>query len=169
MSDEQQPDHMRPIPDGGLKDAMPGWLKRPPAWRSMPTATERHERTLPEPDTSQIDPRTLLDVSDLPQWLQTIAARGAIPLPEPDASVDHAVEQVRAATSHAPAPIDILAEPDPEPDEPTPAEAVVEAAVQQDVPVVSAVETPRSPMLVGGLIAASVVIVALVIVILMLL
>lgn len=98
MSDDQQSEDMRPIPDGGLKDAMPGWLKRPPAWRSMPTAEQRHERTLPEPDTSEIDPRTLVDVSDLPQWLQTIAARGDVPAPEPDDAVEHALEQVQAAS-----------------------------------------------------------------------
>lgn len=98
MSDDQQSEDMRPIPDGGLKDAMPGWLKRPPAWRSMPTAEQRHERMLPEPDTSEIDPRTLVDVSDLPQWLQTIAARGDVPAPEPDGAVEHAIEQVQAAS-----------------------------------------------------------------------
>ncbi len=97
MSDAKQPEHMRPIPDGGLKDAMPSWLKRPPAWRDLPTAGQRHERSLPEPDTSEIDPRSLVDVSDLPQWLQAIAARGEINLPEPDAAVDHAVEIVQAA------------------------------------------------------------------------
>lgn len=100
MSDNKQPDTMRPIPDGGLKDAMPAWLKRPPAWRNMPTAEERHERTLPEPDTSVIDPHSLLDVSDLPQWLQTIAERGNMPVPEPDPVIVHGVEQVQAATRH---------------------------------------------------------------------
>lgn len=100
MSDkDQQPEEMRPIPDGGLQEAMPSWLKRPPAWRSMPTAEQRHERALPEPDTSVIDPRTLVDVADLPQWLQSIAARGEIPIPEPDASVGHAVQQVQAASA----------------------------------------------------------------------
>lgn len=107
MSDDQQPEEFRPIPDGGLKDAMPGWLKRPPAWRNMPTAEQRHERTLPEPDTSEIDPRTLVDVSDLPQWLQTIAARGEVSVPEPDETVEHAVELVQAASRRD--------EPDPGP------------------------------------------------------
>lgn len=169
MSDEQQPDHMRPIPDGGLKDAMPAWLTRPPAWRAMPSAAERHERTLPESDTSTIDPRTLLEVSDLPKWLQTIAARGEIRLPEPGASVDHAVEQVLVATRRVPEPIDILADPEPESDEPAPVEAVVDTSVVVDEPGVPAVERHRSPMLIGGLIAAGVIIVALIIVILILL
>ena len=74
MSDKS--DQMRPIPDGGLKDAMPSWLKRPPAWRDLPSVEERHERTLPDPDTSLIDPHSLVDVNVLPQWLQSIAARG---------------------------------------------------------------------------------------------
>lgn len=101
MSDDQQPEDLRPIPDGGLKDAMPGWLKRPPAWRSMPSAEQRHERTLPEPDTSEIDPKTLVDVSDLPQWLQTIAARGEVPVPEPDQTVGHALQQIQAASARS--------------------------------------------------------------------
>lgn len=111
MSDKgQQPEEMRPIPDGGLQDAMPSWLKRPPAWRSMPTAEQRHERSLPEPDTSTIDPRTLVDVTDLPQWLQSIAARGEVHVPEPDASVGHAVQQVQAARSRT-APTSVEEEP----------------------------------------------------------
>lgn len=79
---------MRPIPDGGLQQSMPEWLRRPPAWRNLPkreepaqpqeteTVTEvAPERELPEPDTSEIDPRALVDVTDLPQWLQDVAAR----------------------------------------------------------------------------------------------
>lgn len=101
MSNDQQPEEMRPIPDGGLKDAMPSWLKRPPAWRSMPTAEQRHERTLPEPDTSEIDPTTLVDISDLPMWLQVIAAREEVPLPQPDESVGHALQQLQAAAARS--------------------------------------------------------------------
>lgn len=101
MSDDQQPEDLRPIPDGGLKDNMPGWLKRPPAWRSMPTAEQRHERTLPEPDSSEIDPRALVDVSDLPQWLQAIAARGEVPVPEPDQTVGHALQQLQAVSARS--------------------------------------------------------------------
>lgn len=76
-------DAMRPIPDGGLQQAMPEWLRRPPAWRDLPkraesaagTPPEPARKTLPEPDTSEIDPRSLVDVSDLPLWLQDLAAR----------------------------------------------------------------------------------------------
>lgn len=99
MSSDQHPEEMRPIPDGGLKEAMPSWLKRPPAWRNMPSAEERHQRTLPEPDSSEIDPKSLVDVDDLPHWLQAIAAREKVELPQPDESVGHAVEQVQAAAS----------------------------------------------------------------------
>jgi hypothetical protein len=79
---------MRPIPDGGLQQAMPEWLRRPPAWRNLPKRDEPAPdtanaealsappaRELPDPDTSEIDPRSLVDVSDLPQWLQDVAAR----------------------------------------------------------------------------------------------
>lgn len=124
MSDDQQPEDLRPIPDGGLKDSMPGWLKRPPAWRSMPTAEQRHERTLPEPDTSEIDPKTLVDVNDLPQWLQTIAARGEVPVPEPDETVGHALQQVQAAKERSREPLPDLEDvADERPDEaPSPPE-----------------------------------------------
>lgn len=81
----REEDAMRPIPDGGLQQSMPEWLRRPPAWRNLPkredpaaTATEEAPpagKPLPEPDTSEIDPRSLVDVSDLPQWLQDLAAR----------------------------------------------------------------------------------------------
>jgi hypothetical protein len=94
-----EPDVMRPIPDGGLQQSMPEWLRRPPAWRSLPKreaepdeaveATVELKETpepapapveLPEPDQSEIDPRTLVDLADLPQWLQDVAARG-VPVP----------------------------------------------------------------------------------------
>lgn len=63
-----------PIPDGGLAASMPEWLQRPPAWRGM-TIREPERRELPPPDTSVIDPRTMLRLDDLPEWLQRIAAR----------------------------------------------------------------------------------------------
>lgn len=166
MSDNHHPETMRPIPDGGLKDAMPSWLKRPPAWRAMPTAEERRERALPEPDTSTIDPATLLSVADLPQWLQAIAARGDVPVPEPDAIVEHAVEQVQAAQSavqenelvplHTSDDSDVSMLPQTaEPDIPTP---------------IPAPALPRSSRaLTYGLVAASLIILALIVVILFLL
>jgi hypothetical protein len=72
------------IPDGGLGSAMPAWLQEPPTWKRVPTATSA--RTIPAPDTTVIDPRTLLDIDDLPGWLQDIARRGA-ELPAPVAPV----------------------------------------------------------------------------------
>jgi hypothetical protein len=66
------------IPDGGLGEAMPEWLRRPPAWRDLePKAPPR--RTLPPPDTSVIDPATLISVDDLPDWLQRLAKPREIP------------------------------------------------------------------------------------------
>ena len=64
----------RPMPDGGLAEAMPEWLRRPPAWRET---TARRGKAAPTPDTSPIDPRTLIGVEDLPDWLQRIAQRPA--------------------------------------------------------------------------------------------
>lgn len=70
-------EEMRPLPDGGLSEAMPDWLRRPPAWRELPRKDEpiTGEKPLPEPDTSVIDPRDLVTIDDLPQWLRDIAAR----------------------------------------------------------------------------------------------
>lgn len=68
-------EEMRPLPDGGLQSGMPDWLRRPPAWRNLGREASGEERVLPEPDTSVIDPRTLVDIGDLPQWLQEVVAR----------------------------------------------------------------------------------------------
>lgn len=91
MSERNKPtgtdEEMRPIPDGGLSGAMPDWLRRPPAWRDLPRKDEPAAgMALPEPDTSVIDPRELVTVDDLPQWLRDIAARepGTAPTTAPD-------------------------------------------------------------------------------------
>lgn len=170
MSDDQQPEELRPIPDGGLKDTMPGWLKRPPAWRNMPTADQRHERTLPEPDTSEINPKTLVDVSDLPQWLQTIAARGDVPAPQPDETVGFALQQIQAVSARQmetvplPEENDIPAE-DPEvtssTDDPvSPEEPTDQApAVQVSQPVAKTPPPAESRVLTLALIISIVVII----------
>jgi hypothetical protein len=99
-------DEMRPIPDGGLQQAMPEWLRRPPAWRNLPkrdepapgpanadVAAAPPARELPDPDTSEIDPRSLVDVSDLPQWLQDVAARSQPAVVSQAPVEDHAEEE----------------------------------------------------------------------------
>lgn len=89
------------IPDGGLEEAMPDWLRRPPAWRGLPMpelpADDAPEpapvplaevaadgvaptalpdaKDLPAPDTSPIDPSTLIDPGDLPAWLVGLGQR----------------------------------------------------------------------------------------------
>lgn len=142
MSDKQPTEELRPLPDGGLKEAMPAWLKRPPAWRNMPTAEERFERTLPEPDTSEIDPSSLVDISDLPEWLQVVAARANEPEPmaetESGETAGYALGQLRAATSRVvePEPDPQIAAPEPE-EVPEDTEAEGESAddVENDVAV----------------------------------
>jgi hypothetical protein len=67
----------RSVPDGGLGTAMPAWLQQPPAWKRDPIDVPA--RKIPAPDTSEIDPRTMLDLDDLPRWLQEVARRGAQP------------------------------------------------------------------------------------------
>ncbi len=63
----------RAIPDGGLSSAMPDWLQQTPSWKRPPEPTS--VRSIPAPDTSVIDPRTLIDIDDLPQWLQAVSSR----------------------------------------------------------------------------------------------
>ncbi len=60
------------IPDGGLGDAMPEWLRTTPDWSQSPQVA----RQVPPPNTSTIDPATLVAVDDLPEWLQAMARRG---------------------------------------------------------------------------------------------
>nr|MBA2278142.1 hypothetical protein [Chloroflexia bacterium] len=71
----------RPLPDGGLGETMPDWLRRPPAWHGALPPDPSH--TPLAPDTSPIDPGTLIDIDDLPPWLQRIAARGEALTPQP--------------------------------------------------------------------------------------
>lgn len=65
------------IPDGGLRHAMPEWLRRPPAWKARPAepADAPDGATGIRPDVSPIDPASLVDVDDLPLWLRDIASR----------------------------------------------------------------------------------------------
>lgn len=159
MSDSKQPESMRPIPDGGLKDSMPSWLKRPPAWRELPSAEQRHERTLPDPDTSEIDPHSLVEVADLPKWLQSIAARGEIAAPQADPSTDHAVEVVRQVHLHQTPPAEVSPEESAPVSEPTtitepevaqPEANSVAAASSQPPPMVA--EQGGSPIWMGPLV-----------------
>jgi hypothetical protein len=94
------PDELRPLPDGGLATAMPDWLRRPPAWRDLKPRDDLIKRDLPEPDTSVIDPRTFVDLADLPPWLQAIAARGER---ADDANAEHS-EGLAPTTESEPIP-----------------------------------------------------------------
>ncbi|HYI26180.1 MAG TPA: hypothetical protein VD767_12285, partial [Thermomicrobiales bacterium] len=58
---------------GGLGSSMPSWLQQPPAWKREPLSLPDLPRTLPSPDDSVIDPASLIDIDDLPQWLQGLA------------------------------------------------------------------------------------------------
>ncbi len=90
------------IPDGGLSASMPDWLQRPPAWQAT-TTRGTQTRDLPPPDTSVIDPRTMLDIADLPEWLQRIAARASAP--EVAATEDRAITAPPEAQVADPAPL----------------------------------------------------------------
>ena len=77
MADRDDQSHLPPIPDGGLAESMPDWLRRPPAWRTLPereVAIPEPEAAaeLPAPDASVIDPRTFLSDDDLPAWLRAL-------------------------------------------------------------------------------------------------
>jgi hypothetical protein len=96
MVDHENHSNLPPIPDGGLAETMPEWLRRPPAWRTLPdrevVAPQPDEATeLPEPDDSVIDPRTFLTDDDLPLWLRNLGPgrrRNAAVAGEPDAGTD---------------------------------------------------------------------------------
>lgn len=120
VGDASAPDADRPsIPDGGLGVTMPDWLQRPPAWRGM-AVREPERRDLQPPDTSVIDPRTMLDLGDLPVWLQRIAARSV----ESETAEMYDL-QVGTAPSTEPA-----SEPDPEPPDTASPDAAGTAPVQ---------------------------------------
>jgi hypothetical protein len=96
---------------------MPEWLRRPPAWRDMPAKPTSPTRELPKPDMSVIDPRTLIDVSDLPTWLQAIAARGGEPRLE-QTSPDHVGDSATASVAET-ARKQVQGTPDPSPETPS--------------------------------------------------
>lgn len=86
--DQPEPD-MPPIPDGGLSTAMPEWLRRPPAWRTLPDREEARAATvestnLPQADTSAIDPRTFIQDNDLPEWLRSMRRSAPNPGVQPE-------------------------------------------------------------------------------------
>jgi len=76
---------MRPLPDGGLGENMPDWLRRPPAWRVLPAtqmpafepdpATTTPPRELPPEDASVIEPTSLIEFEDLPRWLRELGTQ----------------------------------------------------------------------------------------------
>lgn len=124
--DEQLP----PIPDGGLAQSMPDWLRRPPAWRTLhDTEIEQPKPAttgeLPEADTSVIDPRTFLTDDDLPAWLRRFGA-----LSRPVSSKAEAREDDDAVASN---------------DEPDGERAVAPVATVPG-PVASSRFVPRSPV-----------------------
>jgi len=96
--DDNQPDTettFRPIPDGGLADSLPGWLKERPAWSVDGTSVS----TL-LPDHSVIDPRRLVHDEDLPEWLRAIALRGINTVELPNLVIDDLDEDAQPVESH---------------------------------------------------------------------
>lgn len=71
----------RTIPDGNLGSTMPDWMRQAPSWKKAPEPEPEPEpkyepvRPIPAPDTSVIDPRSLIAVDDLPEWLQAVSSR----------------------------------------------------------------------------------------------
>lgn len=100
----------RPIPDGGLGTAMPDWMRQSPSWKRDPEP--RPVRTIPAPDVSVIDPQDLIDIDDLPQWLQAVASR-----PGSRAAVARPAEGLHSIVEQplptAPATDDVAAGPAP--------------------------------------------------------
>lgn len=98
--DDQLEREIPPIPDGGLATSMPDWLRRPPAWRTLPEREvlppeNAAPTNLPEADTSMIDPREFIHDDDLPAWLRSL--RRPDPIAEP-VSGGHAGAQLASPT-----------------------------------------------------------------------
>jgi hypothetical protein len=100
MADREDQSNLPPIPDGGLGEAMPDWLRRPPAWRTLPdrevTMPEPAETAaLPEADASIIDPRSFITDDDLPAWLRTFGKGARI-----DPAIEGEPDDVAAEGAH---------------------------------------------------------------------
>lgn len=129
-----QDEEFRPIPDGGLGEAMPDWLKSRPAW-----ANETPARQIPEPDTSPIDPRTLVREEDLPGWLLAISRRQL-------ESREAATIEEEAPISTPPVEAEIVSRAEPVIDEPVrEREQEQEQEQEQDGPVEAASSPVRNP------------------------
>ncbi len=129
-----------PLPDGGLSDSMPAWLRQAPAVEAAPAVppmvaagvSGAHQvRDLLEPLGPRADPRTFLTDDDFPQWLRDLAARDAASRPTsppglaaaPLASLDVWPAWPGAADA-PPAPSPLVSSAD----EPTPAVPATEPA-----------------------------------------
>lgn len=103
-------DNLPPIPDGGLAESMPDWLRRPPAWRTLRDSEVVQTRpaetaTLPEPDTSDIDPRAFVSDDDLPAWLRDLGhARRVAATPGDDDALAPEAEPAREPSPEPVAP-----------------------------------------------------------------
>lgn len=74
-----------PLPDGGLRGAMPAWLRQPPAFGSD-TTFEREPTERANPNV--VDVRSFLSADDLPEWLRRLAADDEVRPPVPIAQSD---------------------------------------------------------------------------------
>jgi hypothetical protein len=128
MTHRNDESNLPPIPDGGLSESMPEWLRRPPAWRTLKDSEVVQTRpaetaTLPEPDTSVIDPREFLTDDDLPPWLRSLGrGRGPRAIPGDDDSTVSAsptVSTVANAPDIQPLPVARFVPRQPIPMEPT--------------------------------------------------
>jgi hypothetical protein len=103
-NEREADDDLRLIPDGGLASTFPDWLKEKPAW-----AREKAAGSIPPPDTSPIDPRTLVHDEDFPDWLWAIAQRGrdratTLPEIEPVEVIGTTEHETAPAPEEVPAP-----------------------------------------------------------------
>ena len=127
---------MRPLPDGGLGENMPDWLRRPPAWRVLPAtqmpsfepdpATTTPPRELPPEDTSVIEPTSLIEFDDLPRWLRELGTQRLTHEDEVTETVDVSVTDAEGEESPVPVAPDSAARAAPAPS------SAVDAAPQGD-------------------------------------
>jgi hypothetical protein len=147
MADRDDQSNLPPIPDGGLAESMPDWLRRPPAWRTLPdreVAIPEPEDAaeLPEPDESVIDPRTFLSDDDLPAWLRNLGRGRRVEPPGQDEPAAVASVEPRSAPSSEMEAFDRPAESAPSRFVPTSPPAPTASPVSQGS--LRAVERPAS-------------------------
>jgi hypothetical protein len=134
-----------PLPDGGLQESMPSWLREPPAAviaeAASPAPVDSDlaaEKVVdPAPLGPHADPRTFLSDDDFPQWLRDLAVRRE--------GAPRRSAQSTTIGAHVWVAPPVPSRTTPDPDSAPESASGLERTAQPDVPASpSAVAAPRS-------------------------